>query len=499
MTREKQLEAFSTWTERLGALRTAMTVMDLDENGAPEKGAAFRGRQRGILAGEYRRMLHDPAFFDLLEELRREELPGDTARCVELYYDQLRKEGSVPPEAYTALEEALFRSRKAWLRAKQEQDFAPFAPVFQQVVDCERSIAEAWQGGGSVYDKLLEENQPGWNQRRYDHFFAAVKEGVLPLLAEIQAAPPVREDFLYHDCSIPLQRQGMEGIRAYLGFDSSWGRLSESEHPLTSVVCAGDVRFTTKYRAKDVVQAVFSTVHESGHAWHAHNIDPAYDGGILAVSTSAGLCESQSRLCENHLGRSLPFWQVHFPAYQRLFPQQLAGVTPEEFYRGVNRVKPTLIRTEADEVTYPLHILIRYELEQQMMDGGLDVSQLEEAWNEKYQEYLGVVPTHPAEGVLQDMHWAWGYFGYFPTYALGSAMAAQFFAAMERELNVEQLLLEGKYQTLMEWLGSHIHRYGNRYEADELLCRVTGETLGPGYYLQWLHQKYRALYQLGDR
>ena len=517
MTGEERLGEFRSWQERLSAYRLALSVMGVDANDrAPQEGAAYRGDRRAILTGEYRRLLQDDRMYEIVEALSEDDsLDGDTAREVSLVYEELKRGRSVPAELYAEQERALDASRRDWLRAKQENDYAGYAPYLQAVIDRTGEIYRLRAAGErEIYDLMLDDNQPGWDTQRYDRFFAGVKERVLPILREIGKREPAdgsfresiqesfqesiqesfketfKESFLRGPYPVDGQRRVMAKIAAYLGVKPSWGKITESEHPLTTCICRGDIRLTTKYRVQNPALAILSTVHEAGHAWYGHNVDGKYDESAIARTISAGLHESQSRLCENHLGRSYAFWRANLPLLKEEFPQQLAGVSAEAFCRAVNAVKPTLIRTEADEVTYPLHILIRYELEKELFSGSLDAAGLEEAWNEKYRAYLGLTPQHAGEGVLQDMHWPYAYFGYFPTYALGSAIAAQIYAKLESELDVERLLLEGRFPEIMMWLGERVQRFGNRYPAEEIIRMACGEPFDSEYYFRWLENRY---------
>lgn len=496
----ERLNTFKAWQVRMDAYRMALTMIGLDANDrAPAEGAAYRARRRGILVEEYQKMRTDPTMYELVCALveASDELPDpDLVRELELIRQMMARERLVSPADKAAFDEALNVSSQMWLKYKAASDFDGYAPYLEPVVEGYKAMTEKMGGEDSLYDRMLDLNQPGWNKCRYDRFFEVIKARLVPLLDAIMAAEPVREDFLHQSFPVDGQRAVMKKITDYLGFTPDWGKMGEGEHPLTTPICAGDVRFTTKFREFQPVQGVFSTVHESGHAWHAHGLDPKYDGWEIGASVSAGLAESQSRLCENHLGRSLPFWEVMLPLFQAAFPAQLKGVDAMDIYRAANAVKPSPVRTEADEVTYPLHILVRYELEKEMMDGDLRVKDLKAAWNEKYKKYLGIVPADDAEGVLQDMHWPYAYFGYFPTYALGSAAAAQFFAAMQRDLDVAQLLRSSRYPELMAWLGEKIHRFGNRFSMEEIIRMATGEDFSTEYYVGWLERKYGEIYKI---
>ena len=286
----------------------------------------------------------------------------------------------------------------------------------------------------------------------------------------------------------------MDELLKYLHFDPSWGYQNESEHPFTSWTCENDCRITIKYIENNVASAILSTVHEVGHAYYEHNINSKYDGMILSEGVSCGMHESQSRLCENYLGKTLAFWKYHYPRLQEVFPKQLDKVALEDFYKAINASKPSFVRTEADELTYPLHILIRYEIEKGLFDGSISTEGLDKTWNAKYKEYLGIDVQNDRLGILQDVHWSDGSFGYFPTYALGTASAAQYVHAMKKDIDVDSLLENNHFDEIMKWLKENIHTYGFLYEAPKLMKMVTGEDFDVKYFLDYIEEKYTKLY-----
>ncbi len=495
LSREEMIQKFDSWQKRLSAYELAFSIMGVDQVAVPpSQGASYRAERSAILQGEYRKLLQDDEMYDIICRLKEmsDDLGGKLRREVELYHKELTKDRSVPFEEYMSCSKVLDESIMDWLRAKKEEDFEGYAPKLQAVIDGYKKIKSLEKSDLSLYDRMLDDHQPGWNMERYDEFFSHVKERVVPLVKAqaLSGADDGTEIPFKGSFSADGQRKVMAKILEFIGFTDDWGRMTESEHPLTSTISRGDIRFTTKYREADPSQAILSTVHESGHSWFGHNVDREYDGSIIAGSISAGLHESQSRLCENHFGRSAAFWKVVFPWLKDEFPKELEGFNEETFLKKINQVKPTLVRTEADEVTYPIHIMIRYELEREFMEGDLKVSDLEKAWNDKYHEYLGIVPEKPSQGVLQDMHWPYAYFGYFPTYALGSAMAAQFYNAMTKDIDPEKLILEGRYTEIMKWLEEHVHRYADYFEADEVMKLATGEGFNDEYYFTYLESKY---------
>ncbi len=498
MNKQEMISRFEQWEKKTAAYRYAEIMMGLDANALPPaSGSAARNEWQSVFAEEAFRIQNDPDIYALISRLLKEEdLDHEMRRKLQLHARSLGRSLNIPAAEYGAYRRALAESEQAWLKYKKEKNYAGYAPYLEKLVNAFRALSEKRACGENLFDYLLEENEEGWNREKYDAFFAEVRNELVPLIKEIAQRPQVRTDFLKKPYDPDRQRIYMQDILQYIGFTADWGKLSESEHPLTTCVCSGDIRFTTKYRPYDGAAAVLSSVHEGGHAWFGHNVNSAYDGTILAEAISAGLHESQSRLCENHLGRSLAFWQANYPGLQKMFPENLQDISLETFWQGMNAVQPSLIRTEADELTYPLHIMIRYEIEKEIFDSHADIRTLNKLWNRKYKEYLGVDVPDDEAGILQDMHWPYAYFGYFPTYALGSARAAQFYAAMCRDIDPDALLRQNRFAEIMAWLKEHVHQYGALYTADEIVEKATGEPFTAKYYTDYLKQKYSRIYGL---
>jgi carboxypeptidase Taq len=330
-----------------------------------------------------------------------------------------------------------------------------------------------------------------------DRLFGRLRERLVPLVQAIsESAQP---DIAFLDQTFAKEKQQSFGlfILEQMGFDFAAGRLDETVHPFATGLNLGDVRITTRYLKRDVVSALFGIIHEGGHALYEQNISPDLAGTPLCTGTSMGIHESQSRFWENVIGRSRPFWSRYFADLQRTFPGQFNGVAPESFYRAINRVEPSLIRIEADELTYNLHIMIRYELEKALFNGSLQVADLPAAWNEKYSEYLGVRPEQDSVGVLQDVHWSGGSFGYFPSYSLGNMYAAQFAHTMQRELpEMEADVAAGRLLPIKQWLSDKIYRFGKLRDPGELVREITGEPLNPDYLVDYLEVKYKDIYRI---
>ena len=497
MTKEEMLKKLKDWQDKCNAYQMALTIIGIDaNNNPPTDGATYRNEKRAILAGETFKIANDPSIYELLKQLEKEDLDGDTKRIVDLHMKEFEKDIDLPHDFFVQYQLSLGASEQAWLKYKNEDNYEAYEPYLKDVIEKHKQKVSYQKSDLKLYDRMLDNHQDGWNEEKYDAFFSEIKERIVPLIQEIGKAKQIDESFLYQYYPVKQQREFLPTIMEYIGFTPNWGKVGESEHPLTTSICKNDIRFTTKFRDYDVSMAVLSSIHEAGHAYFGHQVADKYDGTIIEQTINAGLHESQSRLCENYLGRSFAFWKVNFPKLKELFPEQLKDIQAEDFYRAINASKPSLIRTDADELTYPLHIMVRYEIEKGLFNGTISTDGLNKVWNDKYKEYLGIDVPNDKDGILQDMHWPYAYFGYFPTYALGSACAAQFYHKMEEVMNVEELLLHSQYTTIMDWLKEHVHQYANRYTPDEILEKATGEAFNINYYVDYLEKKYRQLYNL---
>ena len=491
-------ERFEQWEKKTGALGYALSLHGLDANNRPpQEGRTYREAMASVLAAEKFSLEHDPKIFEVLKRLNE---AADTdpvlRRKTQLHLRNLSRTALVPEDEYIAWRKALAESIAAWLRYRNTGDWKSYAPYLRDLVDAHIHMnSYRLKDGEDLYDVLLDDHEPGWNTKRYDAFFTRAA-GTSKEVLQAAAKEEIDDSFLHRFCPADLQRGYMPEVLSYMGFTEAWGKIGESEHPLTTALTAGDVRFTTKNRENDVSAAILSSVHEIGHAWFGHNVDPAYEGSIIARSISAGLHESQSRLYENHLGRSLSFWKYHLPKLQGVFPEQLNGITPEQFTRALNKAEPTLIRTQADEVTYPLHILIRYEIEKMMFSKNADILHLDEVWNEMYGQYLGLDVPDASQGIMQDMHWPYAYFGYFPTYALGSAFAAQFYEALAEDVDVGLLLETGETAQIFRWLKEHVQHWAAFISSDEIIRAATGRDFDIDIWCRYIKDKYSGIYRL---
>ena len=497
MTTQTLLRQYEDWLFRRSAYNLALSVIGIDRlTVAPPAGAAYRDARTSYLAGELFSIETDPKIFELLKTLKdHPDIDPDTRKGIELYYLEAVKQNCIPKEEYIAFEELSNRSYDAWIEARQKKDYTVFEPYLKQLIEARKRMVGYRPCDLPVYDQMLDDFEPGMNREKYDAFFGALRERLVPLIRRIREAAPIDDSFLHLPCEIKEQKEFTKELLEYLRFDPSWGFQNETEHPFTSWTCQNDCRTTTKYFEDNVVSAVLSTVHEVGHATYEHQTDPRYDGMILSEGISAGMHESQSRLCENCLGRTKAFWEYNYPRFQSHFPV-LRDIDCETFWRALNASVCGPVRTEADELTYPLHILIRYEIEKGLFDGSISSEGLDRVWNAKYAEYLGVDPEDDVQGILQDVHWSSGSFGYFPTYALGSAFAAQFTEAMRKDIDVDEALRTNRYDLCMDWLKEHVHKYGCRYTAEEVILKATGKPFDVHIYLDYLEDKYSRLYGL---
>lgn len=498
MNTEEMLKAYQDWVFKMSSYQMALAIIGIDKmTVAPVNGSAYRDERTAFLAGEMFSLETDPKMVEIVKKLKDDpNVDGDTRRAAQVYYQNAVKTLCIPKEEFVAFQQLANESYDKWLEAKTKADYTIFEPYLKKVIEATKKMISYRKSDKSIYDEMLNDFEPNMNQEKYDAFFAAVKERLVPLIKKVTNAKQIDNSFLFREYDIEDQKKFMDHLLKYLHFDPEWGYQNETEHPFTSWTCENDCRTTTKYLKDNVVSAILSTVHEVGHAYYEHNIDPKYDGMILSEGVSSGMHESQSRLCENYLGRTRAFWSYNYPYLQKQFPQQLGGIDLDTFVNAMNVGVPSLVRTEADELTYPMHILIRYEIEKGLFNGTISTDGLDKVWADMYEKYLGVRPANAREGILQDVHWSDGSFGYFPTYALGSAFAAQFMHAMRKDMDVDQALADNRYTDCIQWLKEHIQKYGFRYEADEIMKKATGEEFNVNYYLDYLEDKYTKLYQL---
>lgn len=493
------LEALQAVESKLSAYYHAAGVLSLDAATAAPKGSAQgRGRTMAVLSETMYDLNTNPENEDLLSYLEShlQELDPVDRRKVEVFRKSYNQISKIPPQEYIEYDVLLNDAQAVWEQAKHDDDFEAFAPYLEKIVAFNQKFAGYYNPSLPPYDALLNEYEEGLTAETLDRFFAQLRETLVPLLAKVAAAEPIDDSFLHQTYPVEQQRQLSDYIMSVMGIDRNLCAIAESEHPFTSGFHNKDVRITTHYYEKDLASSLYSVIHEGGHAIYEMNCEDRYNHTFLSGGASMGIHESQSRFFENIIGRSEPFLTYIFPKLAQLFPQQLEGVDAHMFWRAVNQAGPSLIRTEADELTYCMHIMVRYELEKQLIAGTLVVRDVPEAWNRLYREYLGVEVPNNRMGCLQDSHWSGGSIGYFPSYALGSAYGPQMLAVMEAEMgSIWEDVAKGDLSKVKDWLRTHIHRYARLYRPGALFEMACGK-FDAKYYTDYLTEKYTKLYNL---
>ena len=486
-------------TREAGVIASCGSVLGWDESTyMPRNGSAWRGEQMGLLARLGHEMATDPRIGDLLAELEAATLRGDAicnVREIRRNYDRAVK---LPASLVEALAREATLAQGVWRDAKKASDFALFRPNLERLVALLREKADAVGHGGCRYDALLDEYEPAATTAEVTRVFAALRAELVPLLAAVAASgrSPNRE-IIHRDYPVDRQKLFGEAAAAAIGFDFDGGRLDESAHPFCSGFGPGDCRITTRYAPNHFNQAFFGILHEAGHALYEQGLPPEHAGTPRGTYCSLGIHESQSRLWENQVGRGRPFWEHFFPRAKQTFPQALRGVSLDEWMFAINDVRPSLIRVEADEATYNLHIILRFELEEAIIGGDLAVRDVPGAWNDKFKSLLGLDVPDDAAGCLQDVHWSFGGMGYFATYTLGNLYAAQFMEAARREMpGLDDDFRAGRFAAMKGWLNANVHGPGQVYRAGELCRRVTGKALDHAALMRHLREKVAPLYAL---
>lgn len=496
MTKQEMLEQYEQWLFETSAYKMALSIINIDEmTVAPKAGRQYRQKRSAFLAGELFKKETDPKMLEIVIALQKEDIDEETKRALSLYQKSMENAICIPQDEYVAFYQLSDESYAAWVQAKTANDYTIFEPYLKKMIEGQKKMYAYRNRSIDLYDQMLDDYEPGMTKEKYDAFFQVIKDKLVPFIQKIQALPKQEYPFMNEHCPMEVQKKYTDQLLAYLRFDPSWGYQNETEHPFTSWTSENDCRTTTKYHEDQFLSAILSTIHEVGHATYEHQIADRFDGMILSEGVSSGMHESQSRLFENYLGRSRSFWKYHFPILQKTYPS-LKDVDFDTFMKAVNQVECSLVRIEADELTYPLHILVRYEIEKGLFDGSITTDGLDQTWNAMYQKYLGVQSPTASQGILQDVHWSGGSFGYFPTYALGSAIAAQFMHTLEKEMDVDQVLQQDHFEVILDWLKEHVHQYGCRYDANQILKMTTGEEFNPNYYVDYLIEKYSKVYGL---
>ena len=496
MTKQEALDLLSEKIQDRNAYVTAISLMRWDANtsGVPEKSLAARGAAEGRISMDLFKRMMAPDTLEAIEtlEAHSEELTETELAMVRVMGRSYRKEKAVPPEEYGAFRSLVAESNQVWEKAREKCDYEMMLPYYEKVFEYQRKLCDWYGYEKHPYDALLDDYEIGANVELLDGFFAELRKEIVPLLKDIIAKGEQPEE-ITGTFDVAAQRELMPWLTDFTGYDRDRGKVGEVEHPFCMTINRHDVRITTKYHENNLLSAIYSIVHECGHGIYEQNMDEALDPYSLAECASMGMHESQSRLYENMICRSKPFAERLLPKLQEKF-DYFKSWDVEKLYRAVNIAKPSLIRIEADELTYSLHIMVRYELEKGIIEGKYKAADLPTLWADKYEELLGIRPHNLAVGVLQDVHWSLGLLGYFPSYAVGTAYGAQMMHVIKSKIDVDAAIRNEDISPITGWLDENVHKKGALLLPDDLLKQATGESFVPKYYVNYLKEKFTGLY-----
>ena len=499
MTLQEALETLKAMEEAQAAYGQAFSVMYVDgDTVAPKMSYKGRAKALGYLSGELYSKTVNERNIEAIQTIldAGDAVDALTRRKATVQKEDLEDMLLMPKEEYQAYQETLTEAGAVWHEAKLKSDWAAFQPYLEKLVAYKRRFAERKDAGRPAYDVMLDRYEKGLNTKTLEGFFSLLRSELTPVILAVKDKPAPDDSCIHGHFPVEGQRELNRRVMAVMGLDPERTALGETEHPFTDGVNKWDVRITTHYHEDDVSQNLYSVIHEGGHALYELGVADELQFTCLSGGSAMSIHESQSRFYENLIGRSRPFMETLLPILRDVFPEQFRAVTVDQLYRAMNKAMPSLIRTEADELTYAMHVAIRFEIEKLMFSGDAKLSELPAIWNQLYHEYLGVtVPDH-RRGILQDSHWSGGLFGYFPSYALGSAYGVQMLHAMERDVDVWGAVRAGDLTPVTAWLGEHIHRFGQSKTPAELLVSAEVNPFDPHVYVDYLKKKYGELYSL---
>jgi carboxypeptidase Taq len=483
-------------------LQSAASVLGWDQQTyMPAGGSAARGQQLATVTKIAHQKATSQDVGALLNDLRTQYAgadPGtDDAALVRVASRDYDKAVRVPPDFVAEHAVVTTKAFEAWAEARSKADFAIFRPHLERVVELTKRYVSFFPPADHPYDILLDDYEPGMKTAEVQAIFRMLRPRQVELVKLIASRPPLNDKFLRRKYAEEKIWAFSGEVTRLFGYDWSRGRMDRAPHPFETSFSVNDVRITNRFEPEGPLLTLFSAMHEAGHAMYEQGVNAAFERTALAHGTSLAIHESQSRMWENIVGRSLAFWEYLYPRLKKTFGSQLDGIGLKAFHRAINKVQPSLIRVNADEATYNLHIMLRLELEIGMVEGAIAIRDLPEIWNTKMEEYLGVKPPNDAQGVLQDIHWSYGSIGYFSTYALGNLISAQLWEKINKDIgDLESQLRAGKFESLLDWLRKNIHRHGRKYDSQDLIQRLTGSKITPEPYIRYLSQKYSEIYGL---
>lgn len=495
------IEKYKVFRTKLKAYNYVQFVVGWDsETVAPVGCFNERANQMGVISEESYKLSTSPEYMGIVEELfgMKEKLPAVLRQEIIEVFKDINKLKKIPMDEYIEFVILLNKSHQVWVEAKTKNNWDLFEPVLDKIITFERKYIKYLETDKlKGYNVLLDDYEPGFTMKEYDAFFDTLKKDLVPFVNKvINTKLEYNNSFLDNKFKIEKQKKFMLYLQKVMNYDTDHGMMKEAEHPFTSGFGTTDVRVTNHFYEDNLFSAIFSAIHELGHATYEMQCDPKLDETFVGGGASMAMHESQSRFYENVVGRSYEFWEKHYPKLQRTFKKELKDVTLLDFYKAINEAKASLIRVEADELTYPIHIMIRYDIEKAIFNDGLETKDIPKTWNKLYKDYLGVDVPNNTKGVLQDTHWAGSSFGYFPTYALGSAYAAQIYHTMQKELDMPKLMKASNLKSVNKWLKKKIHKYGASKYPKEILKIATGEDFDAKYYVNYLKEKYTKIYNL---
>ena len=500
---DKMMEELRTRLVEVGDLQHANSLLGWDQSTyMPAGGAPARGRQSALLARLAHERFTHKQIGKLLDDLRsyEESLPyeSDDASLIRVTRREYERAVKIPPEFMAILEEHSAASFQTWTVARPANDFASVRSNLEHTLDLSRKLADFFPGYEHIADPLIDFSDYGMKASSVRELFSSLRERLVPIVQAITAQKPTDASVLHKNYPEAGQLAFGADVVRQMGYDFTRGRIDKTHHPFMTKFSLGDVRITTRVKENDLGDCIFSNMHEAGHGMYEQGINPEYESLPLGGGTSSGVHESQSRLWENIVGRSRSFWEYFYPKLQVQFPEQLEGVPLDEFHAAINKVEKSLIRVDADEVTYNLHVMMRFDFELQMLEGNLAVRDLPEAWHERFEKDFGIVPPDDRDGVLQDVHWFAGQIGgAFQGYTLGNILSAQFYgAALKAHPSIPEEIRNGRFETLLGWLRENLYQYGSKFTAAEVVERATGSPLSIDPYIEYLKGKYGELYTL---
>ncbi|MBS4749507.1 carboxypeptidase M32 [Granulicatella sp. zg-ZJ] len=492
---------FRDYLKEIALLNEVLSLLGWDTStGMPKEATSFRSEVKGYISGKAFEMSISEKLVSFLSyfEEHTDELSKDGLLLFEKVKENYELNNKIPVEQYTEYAKLITKAEDAWHQGRLAKDFKRFEPVLEQCISMIRSFIPLWQKDEKTpYDVLLNKHEPGMTTEKLDILFSELRNGLIDIRKTLEEkGTPPRTDFLTRHVPKYQQDKFVREIARKIGYNFNKGRLDDTTHPFMQELNRNDVRITTRWNEHDFKMAVFGVIHEAGHGIYEQNIDAKFDYTPLTNGTSTGIHESQSLFYEMMIGSDKDFWRENYSLFQSITEGTFDDIDFDTFYKGLHHSQSSFIRIEADTLTYPLHIIIRYEIEKMLFNDNLPVSELPRVWNEKYEEYLGIIPKDDLEGVLQDVHWSGGLFGYFPSYALGYMYAAQLRHAMEKDLCMKDVFKQDVYLPIREWLTHHIHQYGSSKKPNELILNATGEPLSSKYLLDRQREIYFDVYDI---